>query len=181
MKSAQDVLDFWFVEHGYKDWFGSSAEFDAVLNEKFFDLHGQVAAGEASSWRKSPEGRVAEIIVLDQFSRQFFREQAQAFSTDAMALVLAQELVLSGQDKTLTKDQRFFAYMPFMHSESLVIHETAIELFSELGDDNTLKFEISHRDLLLKFGRYPKRNAALGRPSTPEELDYISSRDGEHF
>ena len=181
MKSAQDVLDFWFVEHGQKDWFGSTPEFDALLHEKFFDLYGHVAAGEASSWRVSPEGRVAEIVVLDQFSRQFFRGRAEAFSTDKMSLVLAQELVLSGNDKSLTNDQRFFAYLPFMHSESLKIHETALQLFTDLGDENTLKFENLHRDVLLKFGRYPKRNAALGRTSTPQELDYISSRQGEHF
>ena len=181
MKTAIEVLDFWFVEHGRKDWFGSAPEFDKKLHDRFFDLHAKVALGEASSWRASPVGRVAEIIVLDQFSRQFFRGEGRAFATDGMALVLAQELVASGNDKSLTKDQRFFGYMPFMHSESLVVHETAIKLFADLGDKNTLKFEMSHHDILLKFGRYPKRNEALGRTSSQAELDYINSREGEHF
>lgn len=181
MQAASDVLEFWFKQHSQNDWFGSSAEFDAVVKEKFFELHGRVAAGEASSWRATPEGRVAEIVVLDQFSRQFFRGEAKAFATDGMSLALAQELIASGKDKALTKDQRFFAYLPFMHSESLTIHETAMQLFTELSDEETLKFEIAHLDVLKEFGRYPKRNAALGRASTSQELDYINGRDGQHF
>ncbi len=181
MQSAKEVLDFWFVEHGQEEWFASSDEFDAKLKERFFDLHAQVAKGEASGWRATPEGRVAEIIVLDQFSRQLFREGPEAFATDGMALILAQELVTSGQDKKLTKDERFFAYMPFMHSESLVVHETAQQVFIDLGNEDNLKFEQMHLEILQRFGRYPKRNEALGRTSTQEELDYISSRDGLHF
>lgn len=181
MQLAKEVLDFWFVEHGQEDWFASSDEFDAKLKERFFGLHAQVAIGEASAWRATPEGRVAEIIVLDQFSRQFFRERPEAFATDGMALVLAQELVASGLDKMLTKDQRFFAYMPFMHSESLIVHDTAQQVFIDLGNEGNLKFEQMHLEILRKFGRYPKRNEALERTSTQEELDYISSRDGKLF
>lgn len=181
MQTASTVLKFWFDQHSKDDWFGSSAQFDDLLRATFFDLHGKVAAGEASHWRNSPEGRVAEIIVLDQFSRQFFRGDAKAFATDSMSLVLAQELVASGKDKTLTSDQRFFAYLPFMHSESLIVHETAVQLFTEHGDEETLKFEMAHLDVLKEFGRYPKRNAALGRTSTPEEIAYIEGRDGQHF
>lgn len=181
MQSAKEVLDFWFVEHGQEDWFSSSDEFDAKLKNRFFDLHAQVAKGEASTWRATPEGRVAEIIVLDQFSRQFFRGEREAFATDGMALILAQELVASGLDKTLTKDQRFFAYMPFMHSESLIVHDTAQQVFIDLGNEGNLKFEKMHLETLQKFGRYPKRNKALGRTSTQEELDYISAREGKDF
>ncbi len=181
MQAASRVLNFWFEQHSREDWFGLNPQFDALLRDTFFDLYGKVVAGEASQWRNSPEGRVAEIIVLDQFSRQFFRGEARAFATDGMSLVLAQELVASGQDKTLTPDQRFFAYLPFMHSESLVVHETAVKLFTELGDEETLKFEMAHLDVLKEFGRYPKRNAALGRISTPGEIAYIQGRDGQHF
>ncbi len=181
MISAQEIIQFWFVEHNKDDWYGSSDEFDKLLQDRFFELHGQVAAGETFGWRKSVEGRLAEIIVLDQFSRQFFRGKAKAFAYDGMALVLAQELVASGGDKTLDVDQRSFAYMPYMHSESLKIHDEAVRLYGDLGVEASLEFEISHRDVIAKFGRYPKRNEALGRVPSKEELEYISSRDGNFF
>jgi len=181
MIDANEIIKFWFVEHDKEDWYGSTNKFDELVHGKFFELHKQIAAGEKSTWRKSAEGRLAEIIVLDQFSRQFFRGKAQAFAYDNMALVLAQELVASGGDKTLTLEQRGFAYMPYMHSESLKIHDEAVRLFGSLNNKDTLAFEISHRDIIAKFGRYPKRNEALGRVSTKEEGEYISSRDGSFF
>ncbi len=181
MQVADEIIQFWFVEHAFEDWFGSKPEFDAKLRERFFDVFEQVSAGEMSHWRQKPEGRLAEILVLDQFSRQFFRGQAQAFATDKMALTLAQELVASGGDKSLSKAQRSFAYLPFMHSESLKIHDEAVRSFTELGDENNLKFELAHRDVIIKFSRFPKRNAALGRTSTPEEIEYMADRAKEHF
>jgi len=181
MLNWDEVIKFWFEDHDQKDWYGSTDEFDQLLHEKFFDLHGQVRAGEASHWRKNPLGRVAEIIVLDQFSRQFFRGDAQAFAYDGMALVLAQELVASGGDKTLTIDQRSFAYMPYMHSESLKIHDEAVKLFGSLDVEASLEFEIAHRDVIVRFGRFPKRNEALGRISTKEEKAYIEERDESFF
>ena len=181
MRNADDIIQFWFVEHSLEDWFGSKSEFDEKLRARFFDIFEQVSVGEKSHWRKKPEGRLAEILVLDQFSRQFFRGQARAFAYDGMALILAQELVASEQDKSLTQSQRMFAYMPFMHSESLKIHEEAMGLFTEMGKEHGLGSEMAHRDILLKFGRFPKRNKALGRVSTPEEITYIAGREGEHF
>lgn len=179
--SATKVIDFWFVEHNRNDWFTFSEQFDRQVHEKFFDLHSKVAAGEAFSWRTNPIGRLAEIVVLDQFSRQFFRGQRAAFACDRMALTLAQELVASGGDKSLSEEQALFAYLPYMHSESLVIHKEAVRLFKELGNEKNLQFEISHRDVIARFGRFPKRNKALGRTSTKEELDYIAGRKGSHF
>lgn len=175
MRTPGEVLDFWFVSHGEDDWFGGKAEFDAELMR--FDSGTQAAAaqGEAYGWRHSAEGRLAEIIVLDQFSRQLFRDDARAFASDDMALALAQEAVLRGDDLKLEPRLRMFLYMPYMHSESLVIHEEAVRLFTDLGMEETLKFELAHRDTIARFGRYPKRNAALGRVSTPEEEAYISS------
>jgi uncharacterized protein (DUF924 family) len=181
MDKPEAIIKFWFEAHNNDDWFGSSPEFDQELHEKFFDLHTKVSRGEAYGWRITPLGRLAEILVLDQFSRQFFRKQAQAFASDPMALTLAQELVASGDDKTLTNDQRIFAYMPYMHSESLVIHDEAVRLFTELGIEDNLKFENSHRDLIVRFSRYPMRNAALGRQSSAEELAYIKEREGRFF
>ncbi len=180
MIEASEVIKFWFVEHGQEDWYGSKVEFDQLLHRKFFDLHARVAAGETSDWRKTAEGRLAEIIVLDQFSRQFFRGKPRAFAYDGMALVLAQELVASGGDQSLDIDKRSFAYMPYMHSESLKVHEEAVKLFGSLGVEASLEFEIAHRDVIAKFARYPKRNGALGRISTKEEKEYISQR-GEDF
>ncbi|VAW21837.1 Protein of unknown function DUF924, partial [hydrothermal vent metagenome] len=129
----------------------------------------------------NPLGRVAEIIILDQFSRQFFRGKAKAFAFDGMALVLAQELVATGDDKTLTIDQRSFAYMPYMHSESLKIHDEAVKLFGSLNVEATLEFEIAHRDVIVRFGRFPKRNEALGRISTKEEKAYMEERGDSFF
>ncbi len=181
MQDASDVIHFWFTESSSEDWFGAKPEFDRKLRDRFFDLHGMVAAGEAFHWRTSAHGRLAEILVLDQFSRQFYRGDARSFASDDMALALAQELVAQGLDAELDESKKMFAYMPYMHSESLVIHEEAVRLFTALGNEDTLKFEMMHKELLERFGRYPKRNEALGRESTPEELDYIAGRDGEHF
>lgn len=181
MRVADKIIQFWFVEHTFKDWFGSKPEFDAKLREQFFDVFDHVSAGEMSHWREKSEGRLAEILVLDQFSRQFFRGEARAFARDGMALTLAQELVASGGDKSLSQAQRSFAYLPFMHSESLKIHDEAIRLFTDLGDENNLKYELAHRDVIVKFSRFPKRNAALGRVSTPAEIEYMADRAEEHF
>lgn len=178
MHSADDVLRFWFVEHGPDDWFSGSAEFDAKLAAAFTETQAAAARGEAWRWRATPEGRLAEIIVLDQFSRQLFRGDARAFASDDMALALAQEAVAAGHDRPLNQDQQRFLYMPYMHSESLVIHDEAMRLFTDLGDQKTLDFEIAHADTLRRFGRYPRRNEALGRESTAEEREYIASGDG---
>ncbi|VAW16316.1 hypothetical protein MNBD_ALPHA12-1062 [hydrothermal vent metagenome] len=178
---AEKIIDFWFVKHNRDHWFGISEQFDSELRENFFDLYKKVAAGEADHWRTTPLGRLAEIVVLDQFSRQFFRGKSAAFACDRMALVLAQHLVATGGDKSLTQEQALFAYLPYMHSESLVIHKEAVRLFEQLGNENNLLFEIEHRDVLARFGRFPKRNKALGRTSTDEELAYIAERDGSHF
>jgi uncharacterized protein (DUF924 family) len=178
MKTADEVLHFWFVAHGEEDWFGARPEFDAELAEAFTATHAAVARGEAWFWRRTPSGRLAEIIVLDQFSRQLFRGDARAFATDGMALVLAQEAVAGGDYRTLEPRRRTFVLMPYMHSESLAVHEEAVRLFTELGNADTLKYELAHRDCLAAYGRYPRRNDALGRPSTPEEQAYIASGTG---
>lgn len=175
MKSAADVLAFWFVEHTKDDWFGGKTEFDEKLAERFAETHPRVARGEAYMWRQTPAGRVAEIIVLDQFSRQLHRGSPLAFAQDPMALALAQEAVAQGHDHALEQSQRMFLYMPYMHSESPIVHEEAMRLFTGLGDDNALDFEKRHFDVIKRFGRYPKRNAALGRASTEEELAYIEA------
>jgi uncharacterized protein (DUF924 family) len=179
MLTAEDILTFWFTECTFEDWFGGKAEFDARLSARFTQTHRHVAHGEAYGWRTSAQGRLAEIIVLDQFSRQLHRNSPKAFAQDGMALVLTQELVAQKLDATLTSHQRMFAYMPYTHSESLLIHEEAVRLFSALDVPEAIKSELEHRAVLERFGRYPKRNAALGRISTPEELFYLhDNREG---
>lgn len=178
MRDWAEVIDFWFTEHAKTNWFSGDTAFDAEVENRFENLHKAVATGETWQWRKKPLGRLAEIIVLDQFSRQIFRDAAKAFATDSMALVLAQELVAHKTDAKLSTDQRMFAYMPYMHSESLLIHNEAIRLFTALGNNKVLEFEMQHQYLIKRFGRYPKRNIALGRASTDEELDYIAQSEG---
>lgn len=178
MKTAEQVLNFWFVEHGREHWFGGGPEFDAKLAAAFTETHLAVAAGEAWTWRRTPEGRLAEIIVLDQFSRQIYRGEARAFASDPMALALAQEAVAAGQDLGFEPMRRMFFYLPYMHSESLVIHEESLRLHQALGIQEGIDYELAHQDVLRRFGRYPRRNAALGRTSTSAEIAYCASDEG---
>jgi len=178
MPSADDVIQFWFGDLEQKDWFSSSPELDARIKDRFGITHAAVAAGETFGWRATAEGRLAEVIVLDQFSRNIYRGIGKAFAFDAIALVLAQEAVARAVDQQLVGPRRHFLYMPYMHSESPVVHEEAMRLFSELGDDNILKYERAHYEVIKRFGRYPRRNAPLGRESTPEELEYIRTNSG---
>lgn len=179
--NARDVLDFWFIEHGPEDWFGGDPAFDARCAKVLAPLHARAVKCELWDWRRTPEGRVAEIILLDQLSRQLFRGQAQAFASDTMALALAQEVVMRGKDSGLSKNERLFVYMPFQHAESLPVQEESVRLFGSLDDEDLLKFAQDHHDTIARFGRFPKRNAALGRTSTPQEEAYIAERDDAVF
>ena len=179
MKTAADVLHFWFVQHGREQWFGGGPEFDAKLTAEFAETHLAVAAGEAWTWRTTSEGRLAEIIVLDQFSRQIYRGQAKAFASDPMALALAQEAVAGGHDQAVPIPNRMFFYLPYMHSESLVVHEESLRLHQAMGVQDGIDYELAHQDVLKRFGRYPRRNAALGRTSTSVEAAYCASDEGK--
>ena len=168
------VLDFWFEEiEPVMRWKKDDA-FDALLVERFSETHSRACRCELFEWRRQPQGRLAEIIVLDQFSRNMFRDSALAFAHDAQALTLAQEAIACGADKSLTQEQRSFLYMPFMHSESLQIHEVAVELFSKNGIGSNLDYEFKHKKIIETFGRYPHRNKVLGRKSTAEELEFLT-------
>ena len=171
---AQDILDFWFDPDHRSLWFAKSDEFDAKIHDQFQIIHHQAIQAELWSWRHTPEGRLAEIIVLDQFSRNLYRDQAQAFAYDSMALMLAQEAISLQLDAQLNPEQRSFLYMPFMHSESKLMHEFALKLFQRLGNEINLSFEKKHKVIIDRFGRYPHRNAILGRSSTPEELTFLT-------
>jgi uncharacterized protein (DUF924 family) len=178
MKTAADVLKFWFEEHGQEDWFGSKPEFDAAIAEQFSETHAALARGEGWRWRSTPQGRLAEIIVLDQFSRQLFRGRAEAFASDGMALTLAQEAVAGGHHNFLPMPQRMFVLLPYMHAESAEVQAESMRLHTALGSPDLLTFAEGHAQCVARFGRFPKRNGALGRTSTPEEVDYIASTQG---
>ena len=172
--APSDILRFWFTELTPQQHFAKDAALDESIRTRFGPTLEAAARCELFPWRATPEGRLAEILVLDQFSRNVDRDTARAFAQDALALALAQELVAGGQDRSLPTAQRVFAYMPYMHSESALIHEQALALFAQPGMENNLDFERRHKAIIDRFGRYPHRNAVLGRTSTPEELAFLS-------
>lgn len=176
----QQVLAFWFDEIEPKQWWKKDEGFDALLVERFSDLHTRASLCELFAWRQTASGRLAEIVVLDQFSRNMFRGTPQAFANDAMALALSQEAIACGADQQLTAIQRTFLYMPFMHSESVEIHKMAVELYRKNDISENLDFEQRHRAIIERFGRYPHRNEILGRQSTAEEIEFLK-QPGSHF
>ena len=167
------VLTFWFDETSPKQWWKVDAAFDAAVRERFSALHRSAALGELWDWRKDARGRLAEIIVLDQFSRNMFRGTPQAFASGAMALALAQEAVAGGHDAKLAPKERAFLYMPYQHSESRAVQAESVRLFAALGQAEQQDFALRHMAIIDRFGRFPHRNQILGRQSTPEESDFL--------
>lgn len=173
----RQITDFWFEEIDPSCWWKKDEVFDALLIERFADVHARASCCELYKWRESAEGRLAEIIVLDQFSRNMFRESPRAFASDPMSLSLAQEAISVGADQRLSALQRSFLYMPFMHSESLEIHTVAVALFRNNGIQSNLEFELRHQEIIVRFGRYPHRNNILGRESTRAECEFLQQPD----
>ena len=182
---ARAVLDFWFNEDNEPYWFEKNEDFDKQIDVKFGKIWQAAKQGECVTWRianapadsnsslTSLAGRLAEIIVLDQFSRNLCRGQADAFAQDSMAVALAQEAIGQPHFDKLPTQWRKFIIMPFMHSESAMIHKRYLPLFEQLDDANTLDFEHRHKDIIEKFGRYPHRNDILDRESTDEEEAFL--------
>ncbi|MGI3132050.1 DUF924 family protein [Halopseudomonas pachastrellae] len=180
MTAVEQVIEFWFGELKPVQWWRVDPGLDRFMRERFASLHGRAERGELMNWRGTALGRLAEIIVLDQFSRNIWRDTPRAFASDGIALVLAQEAVAAGYDQQLPINMRAFMYMPFMHSESLVIHEQALMLFSAPGLEDNLRSERQHLDILKRFGRYPHRNEVLLRPSTADESAFLRT-EGRGF
>ena len=176
--SYQEILNFWFHEVSPEDKFRRSDKLDGEIKNKFGNLLEQAKRGELYHWRKEPKGRLAEIILLDQFSRNIYRGHAKAFEADPLALTLAQEMVLLQLDKEFSPEEKSFIYMPYMHSESALIHEEAMKLFTGPGLEEGYKFELLHKEIIDRFGRYPHRNQILGRVSTPEETEFLKTHSG---
>jgi len=177
---VEQVLKFWFEEIEPKAWWAVDAAFDALLRERFLPLLEQAAKGELYGWRTSSRGRLAEIIVLDQFSRNVYRNTAQAFAQDPIALVLSQEAVAQRVQEQLQPDERAFLLMPYMHSESRLIHVEGERLFRAWAPEGNYRFELRHKEIIDRFGRYPHRNQVLGRLSTPEETEFLK-QPGSRF
>lgn len=169
----QDIQKFWFEDIPPARWWKVDPAFDAEVGERYGTLLAQARCCELHAWRATPEGRLAEVIVLDQFSRNAHRGTPLAFAADPLALALAQEAVAAGADLALPPEQRAFLYMPYMHSESRAIHAVAEPLMRERAPQHTHEFELRHKAIVDRFGRYPHRNAILGRPSTAEEEDFL--------
>ena len=175
MTTPADILDFWFSEIQPAQWWSKSDDFDRLIATRFGAVLQAAARCELYAWRATPAGRLAEVIVLDQFSRNINRGEAQAFANDALALGLAQEAVAAGADRLLAPAERAFLYMPYMHSESAAIHALAVTLFSQPGLEHNLDFELRHKAIIDRFGRYPHRNAILGRDNTAEESAFLQT------
>jgi len=178
--SPDDVLAFWFgsgADHGrrHKRWFEKDAAFDAEITRHFLGLYEQVAGGQ--EWLDGAKPCLARIVVLDQFPRQMFRGNARAFAADALALEAAKVAVERGYDRGLLPVERLFVYLPFEHSESLADQLQACELTEPLAafpeTEDVYRYAIAHRDIIRRFGRFPHRNAILGRVSTPEEAEFL--------
>jgi uncharacterized protein (DUF924 family) len=174
-QTPDDVLSFWFEEITPKQWWATSDDLDMEIEARFGALHYAAGHCELYGWRQSAKGRLAEIIVLDQFSRNIYRNHPNAFAYDSLALALAQTAVAANADHELDINQRAFFYMPYMHSESRLIHEVAVALFNQPGMEANLQFELRHKDIIDRFGRYPHRNVILGRTSTPEEISFLKT------
>lgn len=175
---AKDVLNFWFEELYPIQWFQGGADLDETITQRFSHVHKAAVNGELYTWRTNALGRLAEIIVLDQFSRNIYRGKPEAFANDQMALTLAQEMVMFELDEMLPVSMRAFAYMPYMHSESPLIHEEAVRLFSSEGMEENLNFEFEHKKIIDQFGRYPHRNEILQRNSSLGELEFMKTHQG---
>ncbi|KZM42611.1 membrane protein [Marinomonas sp. SBI22] len=176
--SYQSVLDFWFKELSAKQWFAKDDDLDKAISERFSVLHHQASVGELSHWRNTPKSALAEIIVLDQFSRNMFRGTPKSFAFDSLALVLAQEAIRRGDYKEYEPEEFNFMMMPFMHSESALVHEEASTYFQLSNNENMKEYEQKHLDIINLFGRYPHRNEILGRESSQEELDFLVDNPG---
>ncbi|MBX6327854.1 MAG: DUF924 domain-containing protein [Pseudolabrys sp.] len=165
------IVSFW-RDVGPQGWFKTDPALDAEIRARFFDRYEAAAAGKLSAWEESAEGALALLILLDQFPRNMFRGDARAFATDAQARAIASRAILRGYDGVIP-DMRGFFYLPFEHSENLADQERAIALYRAAGDVDGLKWAELHADIIRRFGRFPHRNAALGRATTPAERKFL--------
>jgi len=195
----ENVLAFWFGPPGSateiagrqrKLWFGKSPENDRAVIERFSATLAAAAAGQLDHWAHTPRGRLARVIVLDQFPHHIHRDQPQAFATDPQALALSLDALAAGEDPQLAPIERVFLYLPLEHAESIAMQDRSVSLYEQLAHeaavderalfDDFLHYARQHRDVVARFGRFPHRNAILGRRSTPDEIEFLK-QPGSHF
>lgn len=177
-KWIEEVLRFWFQETRPQAWFMRDEAVDAEIRKRFGALHASLTEKVPASVTETPLGALATVVVLDQFSRNLYRNSPRAFSADPTALAIATDAIAAGFDRELDSNQRVFLYMPFQHSEDRAVQARSVELFGVLGDANALDYARQHRDIIERFGRFPHRNRTLGRESTPEEVEFLKTHPG---
>jgi uncharacterized protein (DUF924 family) len=175
--AATGVLDFW-REAGASKWFNGGADFDAECRSRFLEAHHAAARREFAHRMDDADGALALLLLLDQIPRNVFRGSAHAFATDGLARACASRAIDAGFDRAIAVPMRLFLYMPFEHSEDLADQHRAVELIAKMGDAGYLDYAHRHRDVIARFGRFPHRNAALGRMSTPEEQAWLDAGGG---
>lgn len=178
VKSPEEVRDFWFSDKMSKLWFEKSDEVDQRIKDDFLDTYEAAHAGKLEHWMKTPDDALALIITLDQFPRNIFRGSGRAFESNDIVLDYARRALEQDYDQAVEATPRQFFYLPFMHSEDIEDQNTSVKLYEALGNENSLRFAIAHRDVIERFGRFPHRNAPLGRDSTPEEIEYMENNKG---
>ena len=174
LPSPAEIVGFW-RDAGPERWFGEDPAFDAELRRRFEAAHHAAARRESDAWNRAPESALALLLLLDQIPRNIYRGSAHSFATDPLARWHADRIVAAGLDQALEPDLRSFVYLPFEHSEAEADQDRAVALYEALGDAESLMWAVKHRDCIVRFGRYPHRNAALGRASTPEETAYLEA------
>jgi uncharacterized protein (DUF924 family) len=174
---AQQVTRYWFEELPPEAWFRKDTRVDDTIRERFAALHDEIAQIRPEQLT-TPRDCLAAVIVLDQFPRNMFRGSPRAFATDALALSISQHAIAAGLDQQLDRQQRWFLYMPFQHSEDRAVQARSIELFTQLNDPENLGYARRHQEIIDRFGRFPHRNEVLGRRSTPEEAQFIATHRG---
>lgn len=175
---VDEVLDFWFGELTYEDWFSGDEALDGKISDRFLDLYQRCKAELDIGSVDDARTALAAIILFDQFPRNMFRRTAAAFGTDDLAMGIARRAVDKGLDSKLKPEEKPFLYMPFMHSEVLADQERCVDLFRMLGTGEGLKYAVEHRDIIARFGRFPHRNTVLGRQSTAAENEFLQGHPG---
>jgi uncharacterized protein (DUF924 family) len=180
VKTAEEVYNFWFDKENEQYWFNSNGDFDEKIHDRFYDTWDAARQGLLFDWRETLKGSLAEIIVLDQFSRNLNRGKAFSYMQDTMALILSQNLMNSFPEyRDLPDKVKSFILLPWMHSESRAIQKMTEQLYLEMGNPEHTKIMYQHKEIIDQFGRYPYRNEILGRKSTPEEIKFIKGNDLE--
>ncbi len=170
-----EILGFWFSPDAREKWFHSTPQFDEEIRQRYEKTWGLARAGSYDHWEEDPQGALALVIILDQFPLNMFRDDARQYSTEAHAREVARRAIEQGFDRQLDDAKRAFLYLPFMHSENLEDQDYAVQLYQEAGLENNLRYAKHHRDVVRRFGRFPHRNAVLGRDSTAQELEYLKT------